>query len=78
MIRTLALVAALAACSHSSAVNLRYAALVPLVGGSLLVAEPVFAGDGLQRHTTEAGVVVVLVGLALGALSYAVDPQGQR
>jgi hypothetical protein len=51
--KRLILLAALCGCSlsHQAAVQLRYAGIVPIVGGSLLVAEPLLDTGALDKRT---------------------------
>lgn len=74
--KRLAMIAALCGCSlsHRAAVSLRYAGIVPIVGGSLLVAEPLLSSGALDKRTTIAGNVIVIVGLAMIVASLAADP----
>lgn len=76
MKRVLVFAALLAGCSHSAAVQMRYAGIVPIVGGGLLTVEPSIAGRGSDRQTTEIGVGIAIGGLALIVAGCIVDPEG--
>ena len=74
--KRLMLLAALCGCSlsHRAALSLRYAGIVPIVGGSLLVAEPLLDSGALDKRTTVIGNSIVLAGVAMILVSLAVDP----
>jgi hypothetical protein len=72
--KRLALIAMLAACSHSGARDLKYGGLVTMVAGGLLVSAPALNGDPLGRGTTVGGVSLAIVGVAMAVAGVVVDP----
>lgn len=63
-----------ASCTHTQARYLKYTGIVLTTGGVLVGVDGPLRGDGFRAHETEAGVSLVLVGIALGVMGIVLDP----